>query len=123
MVSGLRASDTAGTSVSQCAETATIALGLGSVLPSEARKERAGTSSRIKVGEPCETKMVGMDIALFLALLMAACVQSESNTREGRDEAPIAELRHCDLPRPAVRRAGRRANPQDGRSFRPESAR
>jgi len=75
MVSGLRASDTAGMSVSQCADTATIAFGLGSCWPSDARKARAGTSSRISVGEPCETKIVGIDIALFLGLPVAACVQ------------------------------------------------
>jgi len=66
MVDGLRASDTAGTSVSQWADTAMMAVGLGSCLPSEARKARAGTSSRINVGDPCDTKIVGMDIALFL---------------------------------------------------------
>src|SRR5262249_21780875 len=66
MVCGLCASDTAGTSVSQCADTATIAAGFGSCLPSDARKARAGTSSRISVGEPCDTKIVGMGIALFL---------------------------------------------------------
>ena len=68
-------SDTAGTSVSQCADTATIALGLGRSWPSDARKARAGTSSRMSVGEPCETKIVGIDIALFLGPPMAACVQ------------------------------------------------
>src|SRR5258707_14631809 len=75
MVSGLRASDTAGTSVSQCADTAMMALGLGNCFPSDARKARAGTSSRIRVGAPCETKIVGMDIALFLMRLVAAFVQ------------------------------------------------
>jgi hypothetical protein len=80
-VLGRRASDTAGTSVSQCAETAMIAAGFGSSLPSDARKLRAGTSFRIKVGDPCDTKIVGMDIALFLMRLVAACLQSGSKTR------------------------------------------
>jgi peptide/nickel transport system substrate-binding protein len=80
MVAGLCAVDTAGTSVSQCAETATMALGRGSSWPSDARKARAGRSSRISIGEPCETKTVGIDIALFLDRRMAACVQSGSRT-------------------------------------------
>ena len=75
MVSGLCASDTAGTSVSQWADTAMIALGRGSCWPSDARKARAGRSSRISIGEPCETNTVGIDIALFLDRRMAACVQ------------------------------------------------
>src|SRR4051812_13327267 len=83
MVSGLRASETAGTSVSQWADTAMIAFGLGNCWPSDARKARAGTSSRIRVGEPCDTKTVGMDIALFLGLPMAACVQSGIGDKEG----------------------------------------
>jgi peptide/nickel transport system substrate-binding protein len=58
-------------------------VGRGSSDPKVARKARAGTSSRIIIGEPCETKMVGIDIALFLALPMAACVQSGKAQRKG----------------------------------------
>src|SRR6187397_2912984 len=57
-----------------------MALGRGRTRPSDARKARAGRSSRISMGEPCETKTVGMDIALFLDRRMAACVQSGSRT-------------------------------------------
>src|SRR5688500_6947711 len=67
MVSGRSAVDTAGRSVFQCAETATIALGRGSRLPSDARKSRAGRFSSISVGDPCDTKTDGIDIASILA--------------------------------------------------------
>src|SRR4029450_369085 len=80
MVAGLAPVDGAGTSVSQWAETAMLALGRGRSWPSDARKARAGRSSRISMGEPCETKTVGIDIALFLDRRMAACVQSGSRT-------------------------------------------
>src|SRR3981081_1187426 len=92
MVSGLRASDTAGTSVSQCADTATIAWGLGRSWPSDARKARAGTSSRIRVGEPCETKIVGMDIALFLVAPVAACVQLGMGDHHMHGKAEIMKV-------------------------------
>src|SRR5260370_32697631 len=92
MVSGLRASDTAGTSVSQCADTATIAWGLGRSWPSDVRKARAGTSSRIRVGEPCETKIVGMDIALFLVAPVAACVQLGSGNHCMQEKAEIMKV-------------------------------
>src|SRR5215471_10875360 len=93
MVAGLCAVDTAGTSVSQCADTATIALGLGSSWPSDARNARAGRSSRISMGEPCDTNTVGMDIALFLSRAMAACVQLGVCTREGDHNARLADFR------------------------------
>src|SRR5882757_4112704 len=80
MVAGLWAVDTAGTSVSQWDETAMIALGRGRSWPSDARKVRAGRSSRISMGDPCETKTVGIVIALFLGRPVAACVQSGSRT-------------------------------------------
>src|SRR5436190_11538767 len=67
MVSGRSAVDTAGRSVFQCAETATIALGRGSSAPSDASKSRAGRFSRISVGDPCDTKTDGIDIASILA--------------------------------------------------------
>src|SRR6202048_2858520 len=96
MVSGLRASDTAGTSVSQCADTATIAWGLGRSRPSDARKARAGTSSKIRGGEPCETKIVGMDIALFLVAPMvppvAACVQLGMGDHHMHGKAEIMKV-------------------------------
>ena len=81
-------------SVSQCADTATIALGLGSCRPSDARKARAGTSSRIRVGEPCETKIVGMDIALFLVRLVSAWLQwmSSSLAWEGFEYVAFEEV-------------------------------
>src|SRR5258708_7770767 len=67
MVSGLAASETAGCSVFQWADTATIALGFGTCLPSVARKARAGRScSRNNMGEPWDTKTVGIDIASIL---------------------------------------------------------
>src|SRR5213075_2095300 len=67
MVSGRSAVETAGRSVFQCAETATIALGRGNSAPSDARKSRAGRFSRISVGDPCDTKTDGIDIASILA--------------------------------------------------------
>jgi hypothetical protein len=67
MVSGRIAVETAGCSVFQCADTATIAAGRGRRLPSVARKDRAGRSSRISMGEPCDTKTVGIDITSILA--------------------------------------------------------
>src|SRR5690348_12407389 len=69
MVSGRPAVETAGRSVFQCADTATIALGRGKRLPSVARKDRAGRSCRISIGDPCDTKTVGInvDIESFLA--------------------------------------------------------
>ena len=42
---------------------------------SPARKLRAGVSLRISVGAPWDTKMVGIDIALFLVRLVAACLK------------------------------------------------
>src|SRR6476469_3267334 len=66
MVSGRSAVDTAGRSVFQCAETATIALGRGNREPSDARKSRAGRFSRISVGDPCDTKTDGIDICSIL---------------------------------------------------------
>src|SRR6266508_2463058 len=124
MVAGLCAVDTASTSVSQWAETATMALGRGRSWPSDARKARAGRSSRISMGEPCETKTVGIDIALFLGRPMAACVQSGSRIREDRYNARFADFdAFCGLPRPAVGNSGRRPDPEDGRPCRPQGAR
>src|SRR6187397_1561338 len=67
MVSGCWAVETAGRSVFQWADTATIARGRGRSAPSDARKSRAGRFSRIRVGDPCDTKTDGIDIASILA--------------------------------------------------------
>src|SRR5919106_270841 len=124
MVAGLWAVDTAGTSVSQWADTATMALGRGRSWPSDAMKRRAGRSSRISMGEPCETKTVGIDIALFLARPMAACVQSGFRIREDRYHARFTDFgAFCSLPRPLVGSPGRRPDLEDGRPFRPQGAR
>src|SRR5260370_3292877 len=69
-----------------------MALGLGSCRASDARKARAGTSSRIRVGEPCETKIVGMDIALFLVAPVAACVQLGSGNHCMQEKAEIMKV-------------------------------
>src|SRR3990167_11332817 len=128
MVSGLRASDTAGTSVSQWADTATIAVGRGSCLPSEARKARAGESCKISVGAPCDTNTVGMDIALFLVRLVAACVQSGADAREGAEHACITEIgpargRIGAWPRPGAGDARHgRDHAQAGGAFRSQGA-
>src|SRR5215510_3364370 len=116
MVAGLRAVDTAGTSVSQWAETATMAVGRGRSWPSDARKLRAGRSSRISRGEPCETKTVGIDIALFLGRRMAACVQSGSRIREDGYNARLSDFcAVCCRPRAFVVAAGQRPDASDGR--------
>src|SRR4051812_50180372 len=77
MVSGRSAVETAGRSVFQWADTATIALGRGRRLPSEARKSRAGRFSRIRVGDPCDTKTVGIDIASILTQHLQSAKQEE----------------------------------------------
>src|SRR4051812_45633272 len=81
MVSGRSAVETAGRSVFQWADTATIALGRGNRLPSEARKSRAGRFSRIRVGDPCDTKTVGIDIASILTQHLQSAKQEEELMR------------------------------------------
>src|SRR5437763_12754645 len=119
MVSGLAASDTVGCSVFQCADTARIAFGRGTCLPSEARKARAGRSfSRYSMGEPCETKRVGIDIASILA-------QHLKLPNRGMDHGSLAHLGfvpggHMGGARPACQRsddvaAGAALGPQGAR--------
>src|SRR5258705_12119528 len=50
---------TVGFSVSQCADTARMALGRGSVAPRPFRNVRAGQSSSGRVGAPWDTKTLG----------------------------------------------------------------
>src|SRR5260370_21785986 len=84
MVSGFAASDTAGCSVFQWADTATIALGLGTSLPSVARKARADRPcSRNSMGEPWDTKTVGIDIASILT-------QHVQSANRGMDHGSLA---------------------------------
>src|SRR5260370_35875312 len=86
MVSGFAASETAGCSVFQWADTATIALGFGTCLPSVARKARAGRScSRNNMGEPWDTNTVGIDMASILT-------QHGQSAKEGGGHVQLSQM-------------------------------
>src|SRR6202012_720766 len=63
----------------QCAYPATIAFGRGISVPSVDRKSRAGRFSRIRVGDPCDTKTDGIDIASILTQHLKLANQEEEN--------------------------------------------
>src|SRR5215813_7984609 len=60
MVLGCGAALRLGCTASQCADTHRIAVGFGTLRASSIRNRRAGTSSKGKVGAPCETNRTGM---------------------------------------------------------------
>src|SRR5258708_2724302 len=119
MVSGLAASETAGCSVFQWADTATIALGFGTCLPSVARKARAGRScSRNSMGEPWDTKTVGIDIASILTQHMQSAKERITHARLAQIRGTLS--RHMG----AVGRAGHGSNDAPaGGTLRPQGAR